>query len=146
MGGLVGNNSQTSVQSDLKTIVVNCLFYGDINTGNCANYAPVYGNKVILNDSNTGINPYDFFRESATFDNGLAIADHKTSWPVLEEYLTRFEYYRSIFNSNRRLCTWWVNGTNGTTPTDEEVTTLDLAKWVLDPSIAPYPILKKWGK
>ena len=146
VGGLVGNNSQTSVQANIKTIVVNCLFYGDIDTDNCANYAPVYGNKVIKNDSDTGINPYDFFRESATFDNGLAIADHKTSWPVLEEYLTRFEYYRSIFNSNRRLCTWWVNGTNGTAPADEDVTALDLAKWVLDPSIAPYPILKKWGK
>jgi len=146
VGGIVGNNSQTSSQSSIKTIVVNCMFYGDIDTDNCANYAPVYGNKVILNDSDTGINPYDFFRESATFDNGLSIAGHKTSWPVLEEYLTRFEYYRSIFNSNRRLCTWWVNGTDETAPTDEEVTTLDLAKWVLDPSIAPYPILKKWGK
>ena len=156
VGGLVGNNSQTSTQADIKTIVVNCMFYGDIDTDHCANYAPVYGNKMIKTESSnhasTGINPYDFFRESADFDNNYItgnsndINKYNRSWPVLEEYLTRFEYYRSIFNSNRRLCTWWVNGTNGTAPTDEEVTTLDLAKWVLDPSIAPYPILKKWGK
>ena len=156
VGGLVGNNSQTSEQADIKTIVVNCMFYGDIDTVNCANYAPVYGNKMIKTESSsdaaTGINPYDFFRESATFDTtyltgqNAHIDNYNRSWPVLEEYLTRFEYYRSIFNSNRRLCTWWVNGTYGTAPTDENVTTLDLAKWVLDPSIAPYPILKKWGK
>ena len=156
VGGLVGNNSQTSEQANIKTIVVNCMFYGDINTSNCANYAPVYGNKMIKTESSshaaTGINPYDFFLESATFDNGYLtgqtndINKYNRSWPVLEEYLTRFEYYRSIFNSNRRLCTWWVNGTYGTAPTDEDVITLDLAKWVLDPSIAPYPILKKWGK
>ena len=156
VGGLVGNNNQTSEQADIKTIVVNCMFYGDIDTGNCANYAPVYGNKMIKTESSshaaTGINPYDFFRESATFDDTYLtgqtndIDKYNRSWPVLEEYLTRYEYYRSIFNSNRRLCTWWVNGTNGTAPTDEEVTTLDLAKWVLDPSIAPFPILKKWGK
>ena len=156
VGGIVGNNSQTSTQSSIKTIVVNCMFYGDIDTGNCANYAPVYGNKMIKTESSshaaTGINPYDFFRESATFDDTYLtgqtndIDKYNRSWPVLEEYLTRFEYYRSIFNSNRRLCTWWVNGTTNTAPTDEEVSTLDLAKWVLDPSIAPYPILKKWGK
>ncbi len=156
VGGIVGNNNQTSSQSSIKTIVVNCMFYGDIDISQCENYFPVYGNKVIKtedsNHANTGINPYDFFRESAAFDdtyitgNSNDIDKYNRSWPVLEEYLTRFEYYRSIFNSNRRLCTWWVNGTNGTAPTDEQVTALDLAKWVLDPSIAPYPILKKWGK
>ena len=116
VGGIVGNNSQTSEQADIKTIVVNCMFYGDIDTGNCANYAPVYGNKMIKTESSshaaTGINPYDFFRESAAFDDTYItggtndIDKYNRSWPVLEEYLTRFEYYRSIFNSNRRLCTW----------------------------------------
>lgn len=152
VGGLVGNNSQESTQDDIKTIVVNCIFYGDIDTDQCRNYFPVYGNQVIKTESpmheSTGINPYDFFRESAAFDDGFIsdINKYNRSWPVLEEYLTRYEYYRSIFNSNRRLCTWWVNGNNGTAPTDEEVTALDLAKWVLDPEIAPYPVLKKWGK
>jgi hypothetical protein len=148
VGGLVGNNSKSSSQTTINTVVVNCMFYGDIDAANCANYAPVYGNKPIKNDSDTGINPYDFFREDASFDNNFttSIDQYVRTWPVKEEYLTRYEYYRSIFNSNRRLCTWWVDGINGTAPTDADVARVGIAKWVLDDSIAPYPILKKWGK
>ena len=148
VGGLVGNNSQTSNQSSLKTIVVNCMFYGEISTTGCSNYAPVYGNKTISNNSNSGINPYCYFLGTAAFQSGLTTIDaYKRSWPADEEYLTRFEYYRSILNSNKRLCTYWVTNKaygseNAPTEADEAL----IAKWVLDPSIAPYPILKKWGK
>jgi len=138
--GIVGNNAQASTQSSLKTIVVNCMFYGDIS-GDGSKY-PVYGNNSINNDSDTGINPYCYFRKNATFTP----TDYNRSWPAEEKNLTRFEYYRSVLNSNRKLCTWWVNGTNGTAPTDNDVTDVGIAKWVLDPSIAPYPILKEWGK
>ena len=142
VGGLVGNNAQSSNQNDIKTIVVNCMFYGDIK--NCTSYAPVFGNKSIDNNSTTGINPYCYFSAKygtfadATFDN------YKKTWPADEEYLTRFEYYRSILNSNRELCTYWVTGHTGTQQTAAD--TALIAKWVLDPSIAPYPILKRWGK
>lgn len=145
VGGLVGNNNQVSTQTDLRTIVVNCMFYGDIDVNNCSNFAPVYGNNAIKNDNGDGINPYDFFRESASFDNSyltgntdVDIVKYNRSWPVLEDYLTRYEYYRSILNSNRRLMAWWVSGNIADTAL--------ISKWVLDPSIAPYPILKKWGK
>ena len=140
VGGIVGNNNQTSSQTALKTIVVNCMFYGNI-TGGTSVY-PVYGGKSINNDSDTGINPYCYFRKNAT----LTPTAYNRSWPAEEKNLTRFEYYRSVLNSNRKLCTWWVNGTSGTAPTDEDVANVGIAKWVLDPSIAPYPILKKWGK
>ena len=140
VGGIVGNNNQTSSQTALNTIVVNCMFYGNI-TGGTSVY-PVYGGKSINNDSNTGINPYCYFRKNAT----LTPTAYNRSWPAEEKNLTRFEYYRSVLNSNRKLCTWWVNGTSGTAPTDEDVANVGIAKWVLDPSIAPYPILKKWGK
>ena len=142
VGGLVGNNAQSSNQNDIKTIVVNCMFYGDIK--NCTSHAPVYGNKEITKNSTTGINPYCFFSAKdgtfadATFNN------YKRTWPADEEYLTRFEYYRSILNSNRELCTYWVTGKKGTEQTATD--TALIAKWVLDPSIAPYPILKRWGK
>lgn len=143
--GIVGNNNQTSTQSNLKTIVVNCMFYGDI-TGGSAKY-PVYGGNSINNDTNSGINPYCYFRKNATFDNSYtSIGNYNRSWPAEEKNLTRFEYYRSILNSNRKLCTWWVNGIVGTAPTDADIKDVGIAKWVLDPSIAPYPILKKWGK
>ena len=140
VGGIVGNNNQTSSQTALNTIVVNCMFYGNI-TGGTSVY-PVYGGKSINNDSDTGINPYCYFRKNAT----LTPTAYNRSWPAEEKNLTRFEYYRSVLNSNRKLCTWWVNGTSGTAPTDEDVANVGIAKWVLDPSIAPYPILKKWGK
>lgn len=140
VAGIVGNNNQTSSQTALKTIVVNCMFYGNI-TGGTSVY-PVYGGRSINNDSNTGINPYCYFRKNAT----LTPTAYNRSWPAEEKNLTRFEYYRSVLNSNRKLCTWWVNGTSETAPTDEDVANVGIAKWVLDPSIAPYPILKKWGK
>lgn len=143
MGGIVGNNSQTSTMVDIKTIVVNCMFYGEI-TGSGF---PVYGGNVIENSGTTAINNYNYYRGSAKFDDGYSgVASYNRSWPAEEQHLTRFEYYRSILNSNRKLCTWWVNGTNGTAPTDADVNSVGIAKWVLDPSIAPYPILKKWGK
>lgn len=138
--GIVGNNSQASTQSSLKTIVVNCMFYGDI-TGGSEKY-PVYGGNSINNDTDTGINPYCYFRKNAPFTP----TGYNRSWPAEEKNLTRFEYYRSILNSNKRLCTWWVNGTNGSAPTDNDVSDVGIAKWVLDPAIAPYPILKTWDK
>lgn len=140
VAGIVGNNNQTSSQTALNTIVVNCMFYGNI-TGGTSVY-PVYGGRSINNDSNTGINPYCYFRKNATLTPNY----YNRSWPAEEKNLTRFEYYRSVLNSNRKLCTWWVNGISGTAPTDEDVANVGIAKWVLDPGVAPYPILKKWGK
>ncbi len=144
MGGIVGNNAQTSTMTDIKTIVVNCMFYGEI-TGAGSKF-PVYGGNVIENSGATAINNYNYYRESALFDDDFILENYNRSWPAEERNLTRFEYYRSILNSNRRLCTWWVNGQQDIAPTDELVDEVGIAKWVLDPSIAPYPILKQWGK
>jgi len=153
VGGLVGNNSQTSTQDDIKTVVVNCMFYGEINTTACSNYAPVYGNKAIennktkkVNNVNTGIgiNPYCYFLGTAAFQSGLKdINAYKRSWPADEEYLTRFEYYRSILNSNRQLCAYWVTGNTGIERNSDDAK--KILKWVLDPEVAKYPILKEWG-
>ena len=146
-GGLVGNNNEATTLSNLKTMVMNCMFYGNI-TG-ATNMKPVYGGQKISNAGATGVNNYNYYRNGAdvTFDdNYVKFEDYYCTLPADEEYLTRFEYYRSVLNSNRKLCTWWVNGTDGTAPTDEDVSDVGIAKWVLDPSIAPYPILKPWGK
>jgi len=147
MGGIVGRNNQTSTMNSIKTIVVNCMFYGEISGGGPGSAYPVYGGNVIENSGNTAINNYNYYRGESTFDDSYtAVTNYNRSWPAEEQNLTRFEYYRNILNSNRKLCTWWVNGTNNTSPTDTDVQTVGIAKWVLDPSIAPYPILKKWGK
>ena len=151
--GIVGNNTVATTANSsntttyLKTMVMNCMFYGNI-TG-ASTMKPVYGGQVISNAGANGINNYNYYRngKDVTFDDNYANFDaYYCTLPADEEYLTRFEYYRSILNSNKKLCTWWINGTSGTAPTDEDVETVGIAKWVLDPEIAPYPILKKWGK
>ena len=148
--GIVGNNSYGpktnnygQPNSSLRCGVVNNMFYGDI-LGGTKKY-PVFGNKIIDNSGDNGINLYDYFLASAKFDDAYTeIGQYLRTWPAEEKYLTHFEYYRNILNSNRRLCTWWVTEKKGSEQSDED---LDLiAKWVLDPSIAPYPILKRWDK
>jgi hypothetical protein len=101
---------------------------------------------MIKNDesNNKGVNPYNYFRKGATFDDSYAkIEDYNRSWPAEEKNLTRFEYYRSVLNSNKNLVTYWITDKAYSNQTDDDHALM--AKWVLDPSIAPYPILKKWG-
>jgi len=153
-GGLVGYNKTATQQGDnethfndnCKTMVVNCMFYGDITQGNIKR--PVYGGNAIANNAQHTVNNYNYFcEEEVSFEASLDnISKYFNTWPVAKKYLTRFEVYRNILNSNRRLCTWWVNGAYNKAPTDANVETVGIAKWVLDLSIAPYPILKKWGK
>lgn len=156
VAGIVGYNdfaSTTKVTNgkytELKTAIVNCMFYGNI-TGGTTRY-PVYGGKKIPNNTTTGINNYDYYRAEAS----LGLADnnyYNCSWPAKEEYLTHYEYYRYLLNSNRELCGWWVGAPSAPSEmstTDVQAVPKDaslMAKWVLDPSIAPYPILKAPGK
>lgn len=133
----------------LKTAVVNCMFYGNITSG--TNRWPVYGGAMMRNDTDNGINNYDFYRAEASL--GLADDSHyNCSWPAKEEYLTQYEFHRYLLNSNRELCGWWVgapSAPSGMSTSDVQAVAKDaslMAKWVLDPSIAPYPILKTAGK
>ena len=156
VAGIVGHNDYASTAAvsggkytNLKTAVVNCMFYGNI-TGGETRY-PVYGGRKIQNKAATGINNYDFYRAEANL--GLADDSHyNCSWPAKEEYLTKYEYYRYLLNSNRELCGWWVGAPSAPSEmstTDVQAVPKDaslMAKWVLDPSIAPYPILKAPGK
>ena len=156
VAGIVGYNgfaSTTKVTdgkyTELKTAIINCMFYGNITSGTTR--YPVYGGNKIPNNTATGINNYDFYRAEANL--GLADNSHyNCSWPAKEEYLTKYEYYRYLLNSNRELCGWWVgapSAPSGMSTTDVQSVQKDaslMAKWVLDPSIAPYPILKAPGK
>ena len=159
VAGIVGHNeiaSTTEVTegkyANLRTAVVNCMFYGDIKGG--TNVYPVYGGKKIQNKGDNSINTYDFYRAEANINvpTTNSSTNYNCSWPALEENLTRFEYYRYLLNSNRELCGWWVNSDVApSTLTTAEVEAIEkdaslMAKWVLDPSIAPYPILKPAGK
>lgn len=155
VAGIVGYNNfaSTAKETDgkyieLKTAIVNCMFYGNITSGTTR--YPVYGGEKILNNTATGINNYDFYRAEANL--GLEGNNHyNCSWPAMEEYLTKYEYYRYLLNSNRELCGWWVGAPSA--PSDMLIADVQavakdaslMAKWVLDPSIAPYPILKAPG-
>ena len=153
--GVVGNNNyESSVyyypyqnnDCKFKTAVINCMFYGDITTQCGSNIAPVFGNKRMSNlgAQSRAINRYDYFLVGAEFANSFnSIDQYKATWPAEEKYLTQYEYYRSILNSNRLLCTSYVTGKKGDQVYQD---TACIAKWVRDESIAPYPILKKWGK
>jgi hypothetical protein len=71
------------------------------------------------------------------YNNALAIE---------ERFLTRFEIYRQLLNSNRKLAAYYATSSEG------KVKPSDMMKWVLetaDRSITnpkPYPVLKTQGK
>lgn len=152
--GIVGNNSFASTAletegkyTELRTMVVNCMFYGNITA---TDIYPVYGGQKITNTGATAINNYNFYRNSSTFSS--ALTDYNCSWPAQEDYLTLNEYYRNLLNSNRELCGWWVGAPSAPSTMDAadvQAVPKDaslITKWVLDPAVAPYPILKPFGR
>lgn len=133
VAGIVGYNGYASTQFDLRTMVVNCMFYGTIDGG--ASRAIVYGgNKINNNNGDASVNNYNFYLDQPQLRNLTA----NCALPAEEEFLTRFEYFRALLNSNRELCAWYVSGSVADTAL--------IAKWVLDPSAASCPVLKSWGR
>ena len=137
VGGIVGwNNVATNANSEdaehyLKAMVMNCMFYGDITGG--SSKAPVYNGEIITNDGdNNGVSNFNYFFGGASYVN--SINTYNCALSAETRYLQRFEFFRHLLNSNRELAAWWVDGQKG-----------DMAKWVLDKSVAPFPILKKQG-
>ena len=144
VAGIVGYQAVPFVdQNNIRTMIVNCMFYGDI-TGGTTKY-PIYGGYKIVNNTTLAINHYDYFYEDASFaDSYTTLEQYDGALPASKDDLTRVEFYRSILNSNRRLCVTWISGHSCQNQTQDELDMI--AKWVLDPEIAPYPILKPWGK
>ena len=157
--GIVGNNTFASTAAvsggkytKLRTMVVNCMYYGDITNG--SNVWPVYGGQKITNAGANAINNYNFYSDSCSFPVGVEPSTthiYNCSWPARYEYLTRYEFHRSLLNSNRELCGWWVGAPSApSTMTTAEVQAVPkdaslMAKWVLAPEEAPFPILKSPG-
>ena len=154
--GIVGQNTFASTAevsggkyTKLKTAVVNCMFYGNITGG--TNQYGVYGGSLITNAAASGISSYNYYRSGSTFTTGEPTA-YNCSFPADERYLTQVEFHRSLLNSNRELCGWWVGSDVApSTMTTAEVQAIPkdaslMYKWVVDPNLAPYPILKPFGK
>ena len=141
-GGIVGYNNVASTSGNLQTMVMNCMFYGNITGGNAA---PIYGGKNIHNKyvsaDDTGLNNYCYFlydEEKVPYVTSIAGANYHGALGAEERYLNRFEFFRMTLNSTRNLAAYYATGD----ATQKE----EMAKWVLDKSIAPYPILKTPGK
>lgn len=130
-GGIVGYVQNASTRNDVGNMVMNCMFYGDITGG--TNKYPVYGGQ---HTQNVNLTNYNYFHNDKLPESH--ISEYNSALAALDKNLTRFEFYRSILNSNRKLAAWYITGNVANTDV--------VAKWVLDPEIAPYPILKPWGK
>ena len=138
VGGIVGYNNVATTSTNLQTMVMNCMFYGNIKGGNAA---PIYGGENIHNKyastDNTGLNNYCYFlydEEKNPYVKTIANDKYHGALGAEERYLNRFEFFRMMLNSTRNLAAYYVTGY----ATQKE----EMAKWVLDKSIAPYPILK----
>ena len=149
--GIVGHNSYASKYNDLRTMVMNCMFYGNITTG--GSVYPIYGGLEISNDykANTAnrLNNYNYFLYEAPFSKNNhttspTITAYNCALAAEERYLVRFEFYRHLLNSNRELAAWYATGdaANGKGVGSNN----KMLKWVIDKSIAPYPILKVQDK
>lgn len=156
--GIVGYNNYASRHADIKTMVMNCMFYGDIATGDIV--APIYGGLEISNEDKVDnverrLNNYNYYLYEAPFSKNntktnILITNYNRALAAEERYLNRFEFYRYLLNSTRELAAFYVDPSPETikiSNKDHKRYHVDLmAKWVLDKSIAPYPILKEQGK
>ena len=141
-GGIVGYNNVASTSSNLQTMVMNCMFYGNITGGNAA---PIYGGAIIHNKyvsaDDTGLNNYCYFlydEEKNPYVKSIVEANYHGALGAEERFLNRFEFFRMTLNSTRNLAAFYVTG--------DATQKGEIAKWVLDKSIAPYPILKTQDK
>ena len=142
--GIVGHNNYASKSGDIKTMVMNCMFYGDIDFAD-NNLYPIYGGEKISNEDDYKLNNYNYFLYEAEYSKGkhIAAANYNCALAAEKRYLVRFEFYRHLLNSTREVAAWYATGSTangkGTNATNK------MLKWVLDKSIAPYPILKQQG-
>lgn len=136
VGGIVGYNNFASKSIDIRTMVMNCMFYGDITGG--SSKAPVYNGKIISNKDGSGLGNYNYFYDGVSYVKNRNIDVYNCALAAEKRFLQRFEFYRHLLNSNRKLAAWYV--TSNTADADK------MLKWVQEPSQIgsdnPFPILK----
>lgn len=144
-GGVVGYNSYASQDGDIRTMVMNCMFYGNISDG--VNISPIYGGVLIDNQKTAfgaGLNNYNYYRYESDYSYQNRINKYNNALAAKEEYLNRFEFYRQMLNSNKKLAAYYATGSADNA--DQK-----MAKWVLETADRqnnnpnPYPILKSQG-
>lgn len=147
VGGIVGYNNYASKASDIRTMVMNCIFYGDITGG--TNVSPVYGGLNINNLNSGGLNTFNYYAYDELKSMAITNNKYNCALAIEEKNLKRFEFYRLLLNSNRRLAAYYATSSYGTV--HEE----DMMKFVLEtadrsivaPNVPkPYPVLKPQEK
>ena len=143
VGGIVGHNNvaTTAAADNLKTMVMNCMFYGEVSG---TSIAPIYNGQIITNDGDAnGVNNFNYFRlEAAYIQNTDITKVYNCALGAETRFLQRFEFFRHLLNSNRELAAWWATG--------NVANKNEMMKWVMEPTqigtSTPYPILKTPGK
>ena len=141
VGGIVGyNNVEGSNAANLKTMVMNCMFYGNITSGN---KAPIYNGKIISNKDANGLGNYNYFLAEKPYVQNNQIDTYNCALMAEERFLNRFEFFRLLMNSHLELAGWYATG---------EYSKDQMMKWVLETADRnnhnpkPYPVLKAPGK
>ena len=136
-GGIVGHNNVATTATNLKTMVMNCMFYGEVSG---TSIAPIYNGKIITNvNKDTGVGNYNYFRlESSYIQDTEKAKVYNCALGAETRFLQRFEFFRHLLNSHRELAAWWATGSMDNKN--------EMMKWVLEPSqigsSTPYPVLK----
>lgn len=137
--GIVGRNqgtiSGTTTVNTTGVRITNCMMYGDLTSGTYR--SPVYGGNHTNNVQR--LTEYNYYRSRANltytaYNDQLAIDK--------DVFLTRFPFYRHIQNTHRELAAYFLFGTGNNAPSDAQVN--EIGHWVLDPEVAPYPIIEPW--
>ena len=141
VGGIVGNNNATTTAASINTMVMNCMFYGDITGGSTV--SPVFGGNNIANLNNGGLNTFNYYAYDELKTKAISNNKYNSALAVEEKYLNRFEFYRLLLNSNKKLAAFYVTG--------DVADANQMLKWVLETADRtinnpkPYPILKAQG-
>ena len=140
VGGIVGYNCFATTATNIRTMVMNCMFYGDIESG--TSVSPVYGGENIDNLQG-GLNTFNYYAYSQL--TTATITKYNCALAVEEKYLNRFEFYRLLLNSNKKLAAFYATGSH-------DNANQKMMKWVLETADRtiekpkPYPVLKAQGR
>ena len=141
VGGIVGYNNYLSTAANLRTMVMNCMFYGNI-TGN-GNKAPIYNGSIISNVGGTGLGNYNYFLAEQPYVENNQINTYNCALMAEKRFLQRFEFFRLLLNSHLDLAAWYATGNYDAN---------EMMKWVLETADRAiehpksYPLLKARGK
>lgn len=162
IGGIIGrmeNANNYGNKDNQKLIVFACANYGTVHKSpKDSKVYPVIGALLYSSTVNKKVNTYNYFNIDAfkvqvNNESLLALLQNDGSFGSESEFFNRFEMLRYNLNSSRKRSGWWVNApegdnVNGQTPTATYFTDVisadnnnTIGKWVLDTTIAPYPVV-----